>query len=207
VPIALAVIACLASPAAAGSITGISWDGSPPGTLADISGQTDFSFGLSAFTSGVYQVTWLGGVTAWRDETTIGATGQTLFDPGAIATGTTDTITMTSPWTLWATTPDLAFAESTGAQWAFATLGADSWLWGLEDMTLGRSDADYQDAYGTLTRLGDVPMPPPTPTVVSDQTLEPVLEPVPEPVPEPATVSLVAMGIVALVAAKSKVWK
>jgi hypothetical protein len=205
VAIAAAVAACLVRPAAAGTITGVSWDGSPPGTLADISGQSSFSFGLPAFDAGVYEVTWLGGLTAWRDETTIGAAGQTLFDPGAIARGTTETLATTSPWSLWATTPDLAFAESTGAQWAFASLGPDSWLWGLEDITLGRADADYQDAYGTITRLGDVvsqailppvlELPPP-PTVVDDQALVPV--------PEAGTFVLVGIGLLAVVAGRRR---
>jgi len=183
----------------AGAIMGISWDGSPPGTLEDITGRADFSLGVEAFASGVYQVTWLGGVTAWRDETTIGAGSQTVFDPGEIASGTSETLTMTSPWSLWATTPDLSFADSTGPQWAMASLDSESWLWGLEDIALGHSDADYQDAYGTLTRLGDVPPPPIPPTIVSSETLVPV--------PEPGTVGLMAIGLVALAAGKSKVSK
>jgi hypothetical protein len=196
---AVTVIVGVARPSAAGAIMGISWDGSPPGTLADITGRSDFSLGVDPFVSGVYQVTWLGGVTAWRDQTTIGAGTQTVFNPGEIASGTSETLTMTSSWSMWATTPDLSFADSTGPQWAIASLDSESWLWGLEDIALGHSDADYQDAYGTLTRLGSVPTPPPPPAVVSDETLVPV--------PEPATVNLVAIGIVALVAGKSKVSK
>jgi hypothetical protein len=196
---ALTVIVGVARPSAAGAIMGISWDGSPPGTLADITGRTDFSLGVEAFASGVYEVTWLGGLTAWRDETTIGAGNKTIFDPGAIASGTTETLTMTSSWSLWATTPDLSFADSTGPQWAIASLSPESWLWGLEDIALGHSDADYQDAYGTLTRIGDVPTPPAPPTVVSDVTTTPV--------PEPATLSLMVIGLVALVAGKSRVSK
>lgn len=192
----------VARPSAAGGIMGISWDGSPPGTLADITGRSDFSLGVEAFAAGVYQVTWLGGVTAWRDETTIGAANQTVFDPSAIASGTTETLTMSSSWSLWATTPDLSFADSTGPQWAIASLSSESWLWGLEDIALGHSDADYQDAYGTLTRVGDVPTPTP-PTAVGDE----ILVPVPAVVPELGTVSLLATGLVALVAAKSKLPK
>ena len=187
---------------AAGSITGISWDGAPPGTLADLSGQSSFSFGLPAFTTGVYDVTWLGGVTAWRDVTTIGADSQVLFDPGLVAAGTTREITMTGASTLWADTPDLAHAESTGAQWAFAAIDAQTWLWGLEDIALSRCDCDYQDAYGTLTRVGDVP-PPPPPVVPPPPPFTPTPTPTPPPavvspgtvVPEPTTLALVAIGL------------
>jgi hypothetical protein len=193
---AAAFVVGLARPSAAGAIMGVSWDGSPPGTLEDITGRSDFSLGVEAFASGVYQVTWLGGVTAWRDETTIGAGNQTVFDPGDIASATSETLTMTSSWSLWATTPDLSFADSTGPQWAIASLDSESWLWGLEDIVLGRSDADYQDAYGTLTRIGAVPQPEPSPTVVSSETIVPI--------PEPGTVSLIAIGLLALAAGKSK---
>ena len=195
--VAAALIAGSARPSMASAIMGLSWDGSPPGTLEDISGRSDFSLGVSPFAAGVYQLTWLGGVTAWRDETTIGAGDQTVFNPGPIATGTTQTLTMTSSWSLWATTPDLSFADSTGPQWAVAPVDSNTWLWGLEDIALGHSDADYQDAFGTVTRLD--PVPPPPPPVVDDNNLVPV--------PEPATVGLMAVGLLALVAGKSKVSK
>jgi hypothetical protein len=196
----VAAVMLVSRPCAAGSITAISWDGTPPGTLADLSGETDFMFGAPAFRSGVYNVTWLGGVTAWRDLTTIGAGDQVLFNPGPVDSGMTRTITMTDPWTLWGTTPDLWRAESTGQQWAFATVTSATWIWGMEDILMGRCDCDYQDAYGTLTRLGDVippppvspptptPTPPPPPTDVRDTSV----------VPEPATIGLVALGLAGL---------
>ncbi len=196
---AVAALMLVPRPCAAGSITAISWDGTPPGTLADLSGQTTFMFGAPAFSSGVYSVTWLGGVTAWRDLTTIGAGDQVLFRPGPVDSGTTRTIIMTDPWTLWGTTPDLWRAESTGPQWAFATVASSTWMWGLEDIQMGRCDCDYQDAYGTLTRLGDVIPPPaspppptptpPPPTDVRDTSV----------IPEPATIGLVALGLAGLV--------
>jgi len=135
---ATVAILLMPRPSAAGSITGTSWDGAPPGTLADLSGQSSFSFGLPAFMAGVFDVTWIGGVTAWRGLTTIGADNQILFEPGPVATGTARSITMTDSWTLWADTPDLSHADSTSAQWAFAALDAQTWVWGLEDIAIGR---------------------------------------------------------------------
>lgn len=155
--LALIVVLVFARQSAAGPLTGVSWDGAPPGTLADVYGQSTFSFGLSPFSSGIYQVTWLGGFSAWRGATTIGAGTDVVFDPGGIAAGTEKTIAMSDPWTLWATTPDLDHAESTGLQWAFTATGANSWQWGLEDIMVGRCDCDYQDAYGSLVRIGDFP--------------------------------------------------
>jgi hypothetical protein len=215
--LALAAIAAWPRPAVAGPITGSSWDGTPPGTLADISGQSNFSFGLAPFSAGVYEVTWFGGVSAWRNFTTIGTGDHVLFDPGYIAQGTQQTITMTSSWTMWATTPDLLRAESTGGQWAFASVGPQSWAWGLEDIALGRCDCDYQDAYGLLARVGDVPLPPPTITGGETDPGDPggpggpggpqdppgPLDPpttveVVTPVPEPGTIALVAIGLAGL---------
>lgn len=205
---ALAAVTIVPRPCAAGPITARSWDGTPPGTLADLSGQTDFVFGKSAFSAGVYSVTWLGGVTAWRDLTIIGAGSQVLFDPGRVDAGTTLTITMTDSWTLWGTTPDLWHAESTGQQWAFANVSADTWLWGLEDMQMGYCDCDYQDAYGTLTRL-DVSSPlgaasfppetlalPPLTTDVGDTAVAVI--------PEPATMGLIALGLAGLAGIKKR---
>ena len=194
-----AVVVC-PGPAVAGSITGTSWDGRPPGTLADISGRSSFSFGLAPFASGVYDITWLGGVTDWRDLTTIGAGGLDLFAPGYIAAGTRRTITMRDSWTMWATTPDLSDAESTGIQWAFTSLGVNTWAWGLEDIAIGRCDCDFQDAYGTLERVGDAPTlvlaalldPAPTPdlpTIVDSAAVA---------VPEPGTMALVTLGLAGL---------
>jgi len=212
---AFAVVMLLARPCAAGPITAKSWDG-PAGTLADLSGQTDFMFGRPTFSAGVYSVTWLGGLTAWRDVTTVGAGGQTLFDPGIVIPGATRTFTMADPWTLWATTPDLTQADSTGDQWAFASVAADTWIWGLEDMLMGRCDCDYQDAYGTLTRLGDVAPPlgaviPPLgaasfpPETLTDPLSPADLRDTAIPViPEPATFGLIALGLAALAARRKR---
>ena len=213
--LALATITMLPRPVAAGPITGISWDGATPGTLADISGQSIFSFGLNAFGPGVYEVTWSGGVSAWRNFTTIGTGDQTLFNPGSIAPGTTQTLTMTDPWTMWATTPDLSRAESTGGQWAFASIGAERWAWGLEDIALGRCDCDYQDAYGMLARIGDAPLRlitsdphdglqdlpgwpgDPSSPLGPPRTIEGGGDVV-TAVPEPGTIALVAIGLASL---------
>jgi len=183
---------------------GKSWDGSPPGTLADITDLSSFQFGVSAFSSGVYAVTWQGGISAWRGRTTIGADEVTLFDPGDVPVGTVRTITMTAPWTMWATTPALIRAESTGLQWAFASLGVDKWAWGLEDIAVGHCDCDFQDAYGLLQRLDDVPPPSsilsetldPTPTSAAAAIADDAIT----AVPEPGTIALVGIGLAGLVA-------
>ncbi len=227
---ALVLLGLSAQPALAGSITGQSLDGMPPGTLADICGYNDFSFGTSAFSAGVYQVTWLGGFTAWRDSTTIGAGNETVFNPGAVAYGTSKTLTMSATWTLWATTPDLSYAESTGVQWAFNSTGADSWEWGLEDMAIGHADADYQDAFGLLTRIGDVvqdafvqspyePLDEPPYNPPNNPPNTPPSDPpgIPNdppghlgdqaivPVPEPGTIALVALGLGGLAIARRRI--
>lgn len=196
----VAVLLC-PRPARAGSISGASWDGTPPGTLADITGQSTFSFGLPAFSSGMYTVTWFGGITDWRGLTTIGARDLTLFDPGYVAAGTARTIAMTDAWTMWATTPDLLHAESTGNQWAFAALGVNTWAWGLEDIAIGRCDCDFQDAFGTLERIGDVPpsiiftgTPDPTPILDPPTIVDGALT----AVPEPGTMALVTIGLAGL---------
>jgi hypothetical protein len=199
--LALVLAGLGARPALASSITGISFDGTPPGTLANITGYNDFSFGTAEFAAGVYEVAWLGGITAWRDSTTIGAGDNVIFDPGPVASGTTVTFTMIDPWTLWATTPDLSHADSTTTQWAFVSTGNGRYLWGLEDMGMWHTDADYQDAFGTLVRIGDIPGgggPPYNPPSGPPGDPPGGGDPPVTPVPEPGTIALLALGLGAL---------
>ncbi len=166
--LALTFVCSLAAlPAAASPLIGTSWDGPSPGTLADITNTNDFAFGLPTFGAGQYEIRWDGGITAWRDFTTIGyndGSRTALFNPGTIASDTTLTFTANDSWTLWADTPSLSNADSTGEQWAFAQTGANAWVWGLEDIQIGYADGDWQDAFGALRLVS------PLPTVVSSET-------------------------------------
>ncbi len=180
--VVLAVSLAAAGAASASPLIGTSWDGSYPGTLADIANCTDFSFGMSQFAAGQYQITWGGAYTAWRDLTTIGYNDgrqTTLFNPGSIATGTSVTFTANGTWDLFANTPSLSNASSTGAQWAFDQTGANEWMWGLEDIQLGQADGDWQDAFGTLKLIAPA-------TVVSSEITQPTPAPTPTPTPDPS---------------------
>ena len=179
-------------------ITGLSWDGSPPGRLPS-RGVMGFSFRPADVAAGVNQAVLVDGSPP-RGRTTIGAGDEVLFDPGYVAAGTQRTITKTESWTMWATTPALLHAESTGMQWAFTPMEPQRWAWGLEDIAIGRCDCDYQDAYGLLVRIGDASpvtalglLTPPTTsdlsTVVDDSLTA---------VPEPGTIALVTIGLAGL---------
>ena len=185
------VVSILAtSLASASPLIGTSWDGNPPGTLADIAGCDDFSFGLPKFAAGQYQITWGGSFTIWRDLTTIGyddGVQTTVFNPGWIIPTTTRTISADAPWTLWADTPSVTDAQSTGPQWAFDQISDNEWIWGLEDIQLGLADGDWNDAFGTLQFIA-----PLTPPVTVDDT--PTTTDLPS-VPEPSTYVLILTGV------------
>lgn len=134
------VLACCLWPltaAASPVIFGSSWDGSPPGTVADLFGVGGWTSGLT-FPSGAYVFLVLGGVTS----------------------DTTDTLEIESTaagWSVTGTSRDLpGGARSDGPQWAWHQVTPNFWVWGWEDLTLSISDRDYQDRFGTLTLVGDV---------------------------------------------------
>jgi len=169
-----------AAPVSATPITGISWDGTPPGNLSQLTGVLDFQIGGATFSPGTYTLTVDGGITAWWDQNRIGfrpTFGEYLMFPGL------GSIIFTTPtlWTLTANTPSMTGALSTGPQWAFWQIAPNQIGWGFEDIQLPGGDADYQDAYGTLTRRGGTIDPHTIPTV-----------------PEPSTWTLLGLGLVAL---------
>ncbi len=139
--------------ASASTLTfGDSWDGQPPGTVADLFGVGGWASGL-VFGAGSYDFVVLGGITA----------------------DTTDTLAVEDTpdgWYAIGTSRDLpGGSPSYGPQWAWYQVTVNAWLWGWEDLTLDISDHDYQDRFGTLTRRAEV-----TPRCVEcDQV------PVPEP--------------------------
>ncbi len=177
---ALLLLLC-AAPASATPITSISWDGTPPGNLSQLTGVLDFQIGGATFGPGTYTLTVDGGITAWMAQNRVGfraGGGEVLLFPGLGSA----IFTSPSPWTLTATTPSFTSGLSTGTQWAFWQTAPNAIGWGLEDIQLPGGDADYQDAYGTLTRRGGTIDTRSVPTV-----------------PEPSTWGLVGLGLVALV--------
>ncbi len=189
--ITLALLLTLSRPSWATAITGVSYDGNPPGNLSQITGVEDFLIGHDPFPSGIWQITWDGGITGWRDSTTISALDMIsedwLFTPGDVTVPSV-VFTMLSDWVLSAQTPSLfehsAWAQSPGPQWAFWSTPDGAFHWALEDIALDSqepvSDRDYQDAYGTLTNLT---------ATLQDAPLAPLAT------PEPSSVGLVCVPL------------
>jgi hypothetical protein len=151
---AMAVL-CLAASAAATPVTfGVSWDGKPPGTLSDVTGLHDFDLDQPAFVAGTWTITELGGYTAWWNLNEVGVSDVVLCD-GTCTVVASQTLVLPAAWRLWATTPSYTL----GHQFVWQQVGATTWTWGLEDITLAQSDADYQDVFGTVTFVGDPKCP------------------------------------------------
>ncbi len=160
----------LATSVSASTITATSYDGPIPGNLTMVTGVEDFNLGAEAFEPGTWQITYLGGYTAWRDVTTIYAediAGFTLLiPPGPLTVGAAFTFTAPRPWFLTAQTPSLDATATTSwsmpltptSQWAFWTQN-NTLHWALEDISVWQgigeyvSDRDYQDDYGTMVHL------------------------------------------------------
>jgi hypothetical protein len=163
---AAVVLGLAASVSASPIVFGASWDGTPPGTLATVTGLDGFSTETADFAAGAYTVVIDGGYTAWWNLDTVGADGQTLC-MGTCTVPQTIPVLFSMPWMFWATTPSYTH----WSQFAIRQTSTTTWAWGLEDIQLAQSDADYQDVFGTLTWLD----PP-----CADCTINP-LTPVPEP--------------------------
>jgi hypothetical protein len=176
---------------------GTSWDGTPPGTFADITGAADIVSGHPDFAAGTYLIEIDGGTSALYGQDTLGfegdsvcavsAVGCVLGKPGANQPPTVLQVYLDRPWHLWGWSPPLGKVLSTGPQFAFTQVDANTWRWGFEDLSLTTGDADFQDVWGKVTFLHgiDPPLDPtPTPTAFSAQ-----------PVPESSTWLLVGVGL------------
>ncbi len=180
----LIMLLAFAVPATASPIMlGPSWDGPVPGTFADIAGGVD-SLGHPDFAAGMWRISMEAGHTAWATQDVVGFEGDSFCATAAVpctlgGAGTTLEVYQDRAWHLWATTPSYTHQLSIGDQFAFVQTGPNQWKVGLEDISLGVSDRDFQDVLLTLTYLGSP----------SDST---PFAPAPTAVPEPFTLLLVS---------------
>jgi hypothetical protein len=191
-PILLLMLSIAVPVSASPVVFGMSYDGDPPGTFADITGAADISAGHADFAAGTYLISVTGGHSALYSQDTIGFEGDTvcavsavgcvLGKPGANQPATVLEVYLDRPWHLWGWSPAIGKVLATGPQFAFTQTGATTWSWGFEDLGAG-GDYDYQDVLGTITFLHGID-PDPTPDP-HDAT----------PVPEPTTILLVAIGL------------
>jgi len=192
---ALFLMFCCAAPVSAASVTfGASWDGNPPGTLADIFELPGAEAGAPDFIAGNWIITVDGGFSALVDQDIVGFEGDSFcahvaqpctlqhayVSPAShAAQSTVLQVYMDRPWHLTGWSPNVGHVTSNGSQFAIAQTGPTTWTWGFEDLRAG--DWDFNDIYGTLRYLGPRvdPIPPSIPAA---------------PVPEASTGLLVALG-------------
>lgn len=117
-----------------------SWDGTPPGTLEQITGLTYRSWDED-LPAGTYLIHLDGRHTAFADD--------------ALDQPTDRVVTFARPWHLTAYSRDLG--PVTRRQFVISDPPPGTafvWHWGFEDLDLAKwSDADYQDLYGTITHI------------------------------------------------------
>lgn len=192
----LFLILFCAAPVSASPIDfGLSWDGNPPGTFANLFELSGADAGAPDWSPGFYRITVDGGFSALVDQDIVGFDGPTAcsslvpcilghayFNPATHANQSTVLeVYQDRPWRLTGWSPYVGSVNSNGAQFAIAALGPNRWSWGFEDLRGG--DNDYQDLFGTITFLRPHdPEPTPTPPTTH--------------VPESSTVLLVAFGLV-----------
>jgi hypothetical protein len=184
------ILAALAVSASAyATPIGVSWDGSPPGNITQITsvGGLDWHLGGTEFDPGTWTVTYNVGYTAFTATDQIGVADGAGWALYFDRLPTIFTWTYTTPWRLVGSSPAIpGVLDSTGIQFVFAKNGPDAYLWGFEDLPYGLGDDDFQDAYGTIVRqTGGGSSPPP-----------------PVPTPEPTTVILVLAGGIRLLSRK-----
>ena len=178
----LTLLLAFAVPATASPVTfGTSWDGTPPGTFADIVGAVP-ELGHPDFAAGMWRIGLEPGRTIWGALDTVGFEGDTFCAAAAqpcTLAGPLTQVYLDRPWHLWATTPSYTHQLSIGDQFAFVQTSPTTWRIGLEDITVNRGDNDYQDVLLTLEYLGPGGLTP------TPQTSAPA------PVPEPFTLVLI----------------